>query len=96
MNPKTQKPVILAGGQGFRTITIRWKKDSKVPTIRGKARRMDDGRIEATYTRDELAKCLEIYEIITGENGVAPAPSRADKTPLSVPKKRPYSLRAKL
>lgn len=82
--------------ENFKKITIRWKKDSKIPTIGGKWRRMDDGRIEAMYTRDELAKCLEVYEVITGENGIAPSPSRADKTPLSVPKKRPYSLRAKL
>lgn len=53
----------------FKTITIRWQADSKIPTIRGKWRRMDDGRIEARYTRDELAKCLEFFEVLEQGNG---------------------------
>jgi hypothetical protein len=45
----------------FKTITIRWPAGSKMPTIRGKWKRLPDGRIEATYTRDELAAVEMVY-----------------------------------
>jgi len=53
--------------ENFKTITIRWEKESKIPTIRYKWYRLEDGRIQAIYTRDELAKCLEVYEITHGK-----------------------------
>jgi hypothetical protein len=54
---------ILDGSTTFKTITIRWKRGSKMPTIRGQWIRLPDGRIEAIYTRDELAQCLKIFEL---------------------------------
>jgi len=54
---------ILEVRDTFKTITIRWQKESKIPTIRGKWKRLDDGRIEAFYTHDELEKLLEVYEL---------------------------------
>jgi len=48
----------------FKTITIRWPTGSKMLTIRGNWKRLSDGRIEATYTRDELALCLSLFELI--------------------------------
>jgi len=49
-------------------ITIRWEKDSKFPTIRGQWKRLKDGRIEATYTADELEQCRKTYESIHGSD----------------------------
>jgi len=46
----------------FKTITILWPRDSKMPTIRGKWKRSSYGRILATYTRDELERCFQIFE----------------------------------
>lgn len=40
-----------------KNITIRWQKKSGLPTIRGKWKRLDDGRIEANYTQDEMKTC---------------------------------------
>lgn len=56
-------PAIVDGSQSFREITIRWPCGSNIPTIRGKWKRLADGRIEATYTRAELAKCFEMRQI---------------------------------
>lgn len=61
---KNHDGVILEGGKPFRVITVRWPRESNVPTIRGQWRRLSDGRIEATYTRDELQKCFELAEIL--------------------------------
>jgi hypothetical protein len=61
---ENQKPVILEGGQPFKTITIRWKQGLKMPVIRGKWQRLDDERIQAVYTRDDLRVCLEVFEAI--------------------------------
>lgn len=54
---------ILDGNATFKTITIRWEHGSKMPTIRGQWKRLPDGRIEATYTRAELAQCLKVFEL---------------------------------
>ncbi len=48
----------------FRTITIRWKAGTSMPTIHSKWKRLPDGRIEATYTADELSKCLELCDLL--------------------------------
>lgn len=50
----------------FRTIVICWPSDSKFPTILGKWKRLPDQRILATYTRDELALCIRVFESIDG------------------------------
>jgi len=63
--PDTVADTVKHAG-GFSTITIRWKKGSKFPTIRGQWKRLPDGRIEARYTRDELAICQEKFEAIYG------------------------------
>lgn len=49
-----------------KTITIRWPAGSKFPTVRGKWKRLKDGRIEATYTQDELEQCQKTFETIRG------------------------------
>ena len=49
----------------WKTIKIRWPIDTKMPTIHGKWKRLPDGRIEATYTADELSKCLELYDLLS-------------------------------
>ncbi len=54
---------ILDGNATFKTITIRWEHGSKMPTIRGQWIRLPDGRIEATYTRDELKQCLSLFDL---------------------------------
>jgi hypothetical protein len=46
------------------TITIRWKKGSNFPTIRGKWKRLADGRIEAKYSRAELEICRKTFETL--------------------------------
>lgn len=51
----------------FENIRICWPRDSKMPTISGKWERLADGRILATYTRDELAQCFEVFEAISGD-----------------------------
>lgn len=61
--PDTVADTVKRAG-GFSTITIRWKKGSTFPTINGQWKRLSDGRIEATYTHDELAFCKEKYETI--------------------------------
>jgi hypothetical protein len=38
----------------FKTITLRWPARHGIPCIAGKWKRLPDGRIEATYTRQEL------------------------------------------
>lgn len=63
-DPKTQKPDIVAGGQNFKTITIRWRRGLKMPVIRGQWQRLEDERIQAVYTRDDLRVCLEVFEAI--------------------------------
>lgn len=55
---------ILDGSATFKTITIRWERGSKMPTIRGQWKHLPDGRIEATYTHDELGQCLKVFELI--------------------------------
>ena len=52
----------------FSTITIIWPHDSKFPTIASQWKRLPDRRILATYTRDELAHCIQVFEAI-GEPG---------------------------
>ena len=47
-----------------KTIKIRWPAGSNMPTIRDQWTRLSDGRIEATYTEDELKKCLEVCDLI--------------------------------
>lgn len=54
---------IVDGSHAFEIITIRWPAGSKMPTIRGKWQRLPDGRIEATYTRDELKQCLSLFDL---------------------------------
>lgn len=54
---------ILDGNPTFKTITIRWERGSNMPTIRGQWIRLPDGRIETTYTRDELGQCLKVFEL---------------------------------
>lgn len=48
----------------FRLIVICWPGDSKFPTIPGKWERLPDRRILATYTRDELARCIRVFEAV--------------------------------
>ena len=48
----------------FRSIVICWPVDSKFPTVPGKWERLPDRRILATYTRDELARCIRVFEAI--------------------------------
>jgi len=55
---------ILEAKNTFKTITIRWERGSKMPTIRDKWKILPDGRIEATYTHDELAQCLRVFELV--------------------------------
>jgi len=59
---------ILEGNATFKTIKIRWKVGVNMPTIRGKWKRLSDGRIEATYTSYELKQCIELFELITNPN----------------------------
>ncbi len=47
-----------------KTIKIRWPVGLNIPTIRDQWTRLSDGRIEATYTEDELKKCLEVFDLI--------------------------------
>lgn len=61
---KNQTPGIVEGRQNFKTITIRWEQGLKMPTPRGNWKRLADGRIEATYTRDDLRVCLEVFEVV--------------------------------
>jgi hypothetical protein len=42
-------------------VTIRWPLGSKIPTIQGKAAFLPDGRIEASYTEEELKICMQIF-----------------------------------
>lgn len=63
-DPKNQKPGIVEGSKPFKVITIRWPRDLKMPTPRGQWQRLEDGKIQASYTRDELRVCLEIFEAI--------------------------------
>ena len=65
----------------FKTITIRWERGSKMPTMRGKWKRLSDGRILAMYTRAELAQCLEVCEAISNADS-----SESDIPELSVVK----------
>jgi hypothetical protein len=58
-------PQVKSISGDFKTITIRWKAGVNFPAIRNKWQRLPDGRIEATYTRDELAHCLEVFELIS-------------------------------
>jgi hypothetical protein len=51
----------------FKTIKILWPRDSKIPTICGKWKKMGDGRILATYTPDELEQCLKVFGEIHGK-----------------------------
>lgn len=44
----------------FDHITLLLPAESKLPVIHGKARLLDDGTWEATYTRHELVTCLAI------------------------------------
>ena len=64
-DPKKQNsgPIPLPSFTG-KTIKIRWPAGSNMPTIRDQWTRLSDGRIEATYTEDELRKCLEVYDLI--------------------------------
>lgn len=48
----------------FRSITVRWKAGAAMPTIRGKWKRLPDGRIEALYTADELSKCIALCDLL--------------------------------
>ena len=48
----------------FSRITIVLPVGSKMPTIRGKWKRLPDGQIRATYTPAEHAECLKIFELI--------------------------------
>lgn len=48
----------------WKTVKIRWPVGAKMPTIHGKWKRLPDGRIEATYTADELSKCLELCDLL--------------------------------
>ena len=61
--PAVPNDKIFEVKHNFKTITIRWPRDSKVPTISGKWQRLPDGRIEATYTRAELEQCMMIFEV---------------------------------
>lgn len=47
-----------------KSMTIRWPAGSNMPTIRNQWTLLSDGRIEATYTEDELKKCLEVYDLL--------------------------------
>jgi hypothetical protein len=49
----------------FKSITLRWPANSKVPTIHGKWKRLKDGRIQAIYAPSELAICLMVAELIS-------------------------------
>jgi hypothetical protein len=62
-------PDIFGVNNNFKTITIRWPVGSKIPAIRGKWKRLEDGRIEAIYTREELRICLEKYELLADTKG---------------------------
>ena len=42
----------------WQQVTLLWPKDSPVPTIGGKWHRLASGKIQATYTREELALSL--------------------------------------
>ncbi len=55
---------IINARKKFKSITILWPGDTRVPTIRGKWQRMKDGRVLATYTPDELEQCLKISEAL--------------------------------
>lgn len=48
--------------ENFKTITVRWPNKPGIPTSSGKWHRLPDGRIEATYTRQELSIILGILE----------------------------------
>jgi hypothetical protein len=56
----------------FKTITIRWPNKPGYPVMAGKWHRLPDGRIEATYTRDELPLILAILESILSTPGRKP------------------------
>jgi hypothetical protein len=63
--PDTQADTGKHGTNG-KTITIRWPAGSKFPTIRDKWKCLPDGRIEATYTQDELEQCRKVHELRSG------------------------------
>ncbi len=55
----------VPNARSFKSITLRWPRNAKVPTIHGKWKRLPDGRIEAIYDPNELRICLMLAEIIT-------------------------------
>ena len=62
---KNSEPIALPHFTG-KTIKIRWPAGSNMPTIRDQWTLLSNGRIEATYTEDELKKCLEVCDLIYG------------------------------
>ena len=55
-------------------ITLLLSADSRMPTIRGKWKRLADGKIRAWYTPEELKQCTDILKTLqqpSGPGGVA-------------------------
>lgn len=52
----------------FKQVTIRWPNRPGVAVMRGTWKRLPDGRIEATYTREEmeLFTRLDVFGIARG------------------------------
>ena len=57
--PKKRKP-----RNPFKMVTILLPVGSKMPVIRGKWKRLPDGRIRARYTLDEYLQCLQLFELL--------------------------------
>jgi hypothetical protein len=54
----------------FKSMTVRWPLNSKIPAIHGKWTRHPDGRIEAVYTAGELACCLMVAALISDQESM--------------------------
>lgn len=83
LDPATLAPVIppaAAGEAGEASppqeiLTLIWPADALVATIAGHWQRLPDGRIEAAYTRAELALCLAIMQGATAGAAANPVPT---------------------
>ncbi len=48
------------GAKKWKQVTIRWPADAPIATIGGQWKRLPDGRIEATFTPEQLELCLRV------------------------------------
>ncbi len=68
-SPLPSEPIVSEPGKSQQRVTVRWPADSQVGVVGDEWRRLPDGRLEASYTPDQLALVLVIagYDVTAAD-----------------------------